>query len=205
MIVGQRDPPRRLAARGRMRAKHDDLVEALDGKFDDHHGELAGLLLVQIAFLNDRIAALGARAAELTAAIPAARGREPGRDHRPARRRHCRCPGALRGSVLGARSATTVNELGLDRRRPLVGDHQWPLECRQWGRDSVGLAAVAGPEPQLRTPGLIRRRHQHDGAPTVLFREAGGGFGLALCGTRGGAGSRSPWRCPREFRTGWGQ
>jgi transposase len=57
MIAGQRDP-RTLAAlaRGRMKAKHDDLVEALDGMFDDHHGELAQLLLDQIAVLDDRIA-----------------------------------------------------------------------------------------------------------------------------------------------------
>ena len=105
MIVGQRDPPRRLAARGRMRAKHDDLVEALDGMFDDHHGELAGLLLVQIAFLNDRIAALGARAAELTAAIPAARGREPGRDHRPGLRREAHHH--VRDVTFGEDSATS--------------------------------------------------------------------------------------------------
>ena len=75
MIAGQRDP-RKLAAlaRGRMKAKHDDLVAALDGMFDDHHGELAGMLLDQIAFLDDRIAQLTARAAELTAARPAAWG-----------------------------------------------------------------------------------------------------------------------------------
>jgi transposase len=75
MIAGQRDP-RKLAglARTRMKAKHDDLVEALDGMFDDHHGELAGLLLDQIASLDAKIARLGARAAELTAAIPAAWG-----------------------------------------------------------------------------------------------------------------------------------
>jgi transposase len=75
MIVGQRDP-KALAglARGKMKAKHDDLVEALDGMFDDHHGELAGMLLEQIAFLDDRIALLSARAAELTAAMPAAWG-----------------------------------------------------------------------------------------------------------------------------------
>ena len=48
--------------------------QALDGMFDDHHGELAGLLLDQIAFLDTRIAALAARAAELTAAMPAAWG-----------------------------------------------------------------------------------------------------------------------------------
>jgi transposase len=75
MIAGQRDP-KVLAglARGRMKARHDDLIEALDGMFDDHHGELAGLLLDQIAFLEGRIAALSARAAGLTAAMPAAWG-----------------------------------------------------------------------------------------------------------------------------------
>jgi transposase len=75
MIAGQRDP-RALAglARTRMRAKHDDLVEALTGMFDDHHGELAGLLMDQIAFLDQRIAQLGARAAELAAAMPGAWG-----------------------------------------------------------------------------------------------------------------------------------
>jgi transposase len=75
MIAGQRDPHQLAAlARGSMKAKHDDLVEALTGMFDDHHGELAGLLLDQIAFLDGRIAQLTARAAELTAAMPAAWG-----------------------------------------------------------------------------------------------------------------------------------
>jgi transposase len=78
MIAGERDP-RVLAglARGRMKARHDDLVAALDGMFDDHHGELAALLLDQIAFLDERIAALAARAAQLTAAMPAAWGINP--------------------------------------------------------------------------------------------------------------------------------
>jgi transposase len=75
LISGERDPQVLAGlARGRMRAKHDDLVEALDGMFDDHHGELAALLLDQIASLDGRIAQLGARAAELTAAMPAAWG-----------------------------------------------------------------------------------------------------------------------------------
>ena len=75
LIAGQRDP-RTLAAlaRGRMKAKHDNLVQALDGMFDDHHGELAQLLLDQVAVLDGRIAQLSARAAELTAAMPAAWG-----------------------------------------------------------------------------------------------------------------------------------
>jgi transposase len=78
MIAGERDPQVLAAlARGRMKARHDDLVQALDGMFDDHHGELAGLLLDQIAFLGERIAQLTARAAELTAAMPAAWGVDP--------------------------------------------------------------------------------------------------------------------------------
>jgi transposase len=78
MIAGQRDPHQLAAlARGRMKAKHDDLVQALDGMFDDHHGELAALLLDQIASLDAKIAQLGARAAELTAAMPAAWGVDP--------------------------------------------------------------------------------------------------------------------------------
>jgi transposase len=75
MIAGQRDPHKLAAlARGRMKAKHDGLVEALDGMFDDHHGELAGLLLDQIAVLDGKIAQMSARAAELAAAMPAAWG-----------------------------------------------------------------------------------------------------------------------------------
>jgi len=75
MIAGERDPHTLAAlARTRMKAKHDDLVEALDGMFDDHHGELAQLLLDQIASLDGRIAQLGARAAELAAAMPEAWG-----------------------------------------------------------------------------------------------------------------------------------
>ena len=75
MIAGQRDPEVLAAlARRTMKAKHDALVEALDGMFDDHHGELAALLLDQIAALDAKIAQLGTRAAELTAAMPGAWG-----------------------------------------------------------------------------------------------------------------------------------
>ena len=75
MIAGQRDPSvLAWPARGRMKARHDDLVEALDGMFDDHHGELAGLLLDQVAFLDAKIAHLTSRATAMAAAIPAAWG-----------------------------------------------------------------------------------------------------------------------------------
>jgi transposase len=71
MIDGQRDPEVLAGlARRTMKAKHDALVEALDGMFDDHHGELAQLLLDQIASLDGKIAQLSTRAAELAAAMP---------------------------------------------------------------------------------------------------------------------------------------
>jgi transposase len=57
-----------------MKAKHDDLVAALDGMFDDHHGELAGLLLDQITVLDGKITQLTTRIAESAAAIPRAWG-----------------------------------------------------------------------------------------------------------------------------------
>ena len=62
LIAGERDP-RRLAdlARGRMRTQRTALVEALRGRFDDHHAELVRMLLDQIDALNGQIATLTAR------------------------------------------------------------------------------------------------------------------------------------------------
>src|SRR5215475_1664527 len=59
MIAGEREPQVMAGlARGRMRAKHAALADALAGMFADHLAELAGLLLDQIAFLDTRIARL---------------------------------------------------------------------------------------------------------------------------------------------------
>ena len=71
LIVGQRDPYR-LAdlARGKMKAKRLELIAALDGRFDDHHGELARMLLGQIDVLSTQIGILSARIEELIAALP---------------------------------------------------------------------------------------------------------------------------------------
>jgi transposase len=75
MIAGERDPAVLAGlARGRMKARHDDLVEALDGMFDEHHGELAQVLLDHIAFLDAKIAQLTSRAAGRAEAMPAAWG-----------------------------------------------------------------------------------------------------------------------------------
>ena len=70
LIAGERDP-RRLAdlARGRMRPKYAALVEALTGRFDDHHAELARMLLDQIDALAAQITTLTTRIEELFAAM----------------------------------------------------------------------------------------------------------------------------------------
>ena len=75
LIGGERDPHVLAGlARGRMRSKHDRLVQALTGKFDGHHAELARILLDQIDALSAQIATLTTRIEELIAAIPAAQG-----------------------------------------------------------------------------------------------------------------------------------
>ncbi len=79
LIAGERDP-RRLAdlARGKMKAKRSALITALDGRFDDHHGELARMLLDQIDTLTAQIAALTRRIEQLLAAMPDTRSRGDG-------------------------------------------------------------------------------------------------------------------------------
>jgi transposase len=71
LIAGERDP-RRLAelARGRMKAKRSELIAALDGRFDEHHAELARMLLGQIDALTAQIDILSARTEELIAELP---------------------------------------------------------------------------------------------------------------------------------------
>jgi len=72
LIRGERDP-QRLAdlARGSMRDKRRDLVRALDGRFDDHHAELATILLGQIDSLTTEINRLTARIEQLIGDLPA--------------------------------------------------------------------------------------------------------------------------------------
>jgi transposase len=78
LIAGERDPQvlARLA-RGPMKSKHDKLAQALDGRFDAHHGELAKMLLDQIDGLTQQIGMLTTRIEELISAIPQAQGIDP--------------------------------------------------------------------------------------------------------------------------------
>src|SRR5829696_1872510 len=75
LIAGERDPAVLAGlARGKLKAKHGALAEALAGRFDDHHAELARMLLDQIDTLGGQIGTLTTRIEELLAAIPAAHG-----------------------------------------------------------------------------------------------------------------------------------
>jgi len=75
LIAGERDPQVLAAlARGRMKARHDALVAALDGMFTSHHGEIAQMLLGQIGFLDAQIARATMLIGEHLASIRAAWG-----------------------------------------------------------------------------------------------------------------------------------
>jgi transposase len=79
-LIGGERSPRVLAglAIGKMKAKRAALIEALTGRFDDHHAELARMLLDQIDQLSAQIETLTARIEELIGAMPAARGVDAG-------------------------------------------------------------------------------------------------------------------------------
>ena len=78
MIAGERDPQVLAGlARGRMRARHGALAEALAGMFGGHHAEVAQMLLDQIAFLDRQISRLQILISEQLASIPGAWGAGP--------------------------------------------------------------------------------------------------------------------------------
>jgi transposase len=59
-------------AKCRLRPKRAALAEALEGRFEPHHGELARILLDQIDALTEKIDQLSDRVTELIEQIPAA-------------------------------------------------------------------------------------------------------------------------------------
>jgi transposase len=78
LIRGHRNPEV-LAdlARGTMRRKRPALVQALTGAFDDHHAELAAILLGQIDALTPQIDHLTTRIDQLIAELSAPAGPDP--------------------------------------------------------------------------------------------------------------------------------
>jgi transposase len=79
LIAGGRNP-KTLAglARGRMRPKHAELAEALDGRFTDHHAHLLRILLDQLDYLDGAITSVTGRIDELITALPTAAAPPPG-------------------------------------------------------------------------------------------------------------------------------
>jgi transposase len=158
LIRGERNP-RTLAnlARGRMRNKHAALVEALTGRFDDHHAELARILLDQIDALTHQIDLLTTRIDALIAAIPAAHA--PHDEHAdggdtpagppvylPAQQRLEEIPG------MGARGAQIIlAEVGLDMTRFASAGHlaAWaklaPRTIQSGPRNRTGKAGKGNP------------------------------------------------------------
>ena len=139
LIAGERDPHVLAGlARGRMKAKHAALADALTGAFGDHHGELAALLLDQITFLDERISQLSARISSQLAQIrdawgidadgttgPAA-GRGPDAAVLPAAARLDEIPG-----ISAEMAAAIIAETGLDMTRFPTAGHlvSWAGLC----------------------------------------------------------------------------
>jgi transposase len=160
LIRGERDP-RVLAglARGRMKSKHAALVEALTGRFDAHHAELARMLLDQIDGLTRQIDALTSRIDELVTAMPAAAAPNPPGDHDqdagsgtpapaplPALDRLAEIPG------LSPRTAQLIlAEVGLDMTRFPTPAHlaSWSKLCprtiQSGSRNSAGKTGKGNP------------------------------------------------------------
>jgi transposase len=106
-----------------MRGKRAALVEALTGRFDDHHGELARMLLDHIDALGIQIDRLTSRIQELIGAIPAAQ--PPGDGAGP--------------SGAGTTAATTGTQ---DTDQPLTPTPTRPRcrRCNAWTRSPASAA-----------------------------------------------------------------
>ncbi len=166
LIAGQRDP-QALAdlARGRLRGKHAALVQALTGRFDDHHGELARILLDQIDRLDTQITQLTRRIEELvneiggTATPPA----DPAGDDScppptPDPRRSSAADAVHRVSQIPGLSPETaqliIGEIGLDMTRFPTAAHlvSWAKLCPRTVQSGAATSAgkVGKGNPYLR-------------------------------------------------------
>jgi transposase len=121
LIAGERDPKVLAAmARGRMKIKYAALVEALTGRFDAHHAELARMLLDSIDALDERINVLSARIEALITELDQHEDEDGTRGDRgvDALHRLAEIPGLqLRGAQI------ILGEIGLDMTRFPTANH----------------------------------------------------------------------------------
>ena len=182
LIAGERDPAALAGlARSRMKAKHDALVEALTGMFDDHHGVLAQLLLDQIAFCDARIGQLDELITGAVAAIPRAWGVDPDGTTGPAAGAGpgaAVLPAAARLDEIPGVSAelarSIIAETGLDMTRFPTAAH---------------LASWAGLSPRTRQSGP-RTRHGKTGEGDTYLRGYLGQAAIGAAATRTFLGER---------------
>lgn len=144
LIAGQRDP-QALAelARGAMRGKRAALIEALTGRFDAHHGELARILLDQIDRLDTEVAKLTKRITELLDDIDPPWPPQPAGGHGhppapPARQRLAEIPGINTESA-----QLIIAEIGLDMTRFPTAAHlvSWAKLCPRTIQSGTSLGA----------------------------------------------------------------
>jgi transposase len=145
LIRGEHDP-NTLAelARGRMRGKRAALIEALTGRFDAHHGELARILLDQIDRLDTQIVQLTGRIDALLAEIgppqPPDDPEHSGGDTTAtnARQRLCEIPG-----INAETAQLIIGEIGLDMSRFATPAHlvSWARLCPRTIQSGTSLSA----------------------------------------------------------------
>jgi len=131
LIAGERDP-RRLAdlARGRMKTKRAALIEALTGRFDDHHAELARMLLDQIDALSVQIATLTTRIEQLLAAMPDAQPTDTGH-HNSTKS----CPLTVDTDIAARCADATLSAVARLDEIPGIGSHGAQIILAEIGLD----------------------------------------------------------------------
>src|SRR5882757_966264 len=143
LIAGQRDP-HALAelARGAMRGKRAALIEALTGRFDAHHGEVARILLDQIDRLDTEIAKLTQRIGDLLDEIDAPPPPSTPTGDTPmtnARQRLAEIPGINTESA-----QLIIAEIGLDMTRFPTAAHlvSWAKLCPRTIQSGTSLTTA---------------------------------------------------------------
>src|SRR5271165_6128605 len=106
-----------------MKAKRSELITALDGRFDDHHAELARMLLAQIDALTAQINTLTGRIEDLITELPEAAAVDHGGDDDA----DTATPGAGDGSDAGAQRDRGA--AGLTGATPRRVDPATEAEC----------------------------------------------------------------------------